>query len=358
MKGQDNRTSKSTGDQAMAELDHELGNVVNGLLGMARLVRESGLSAEQDYWVEAIEQSGQQLARLVEAFRLQGAAPDYRLPFHPIHLDGVRLLEQALISRSLAARAAGNRLLLIADPALARHWRSDPRLLMQLLDNLLVNAVEATRSGTILLEAAVERSGRRSPGTLILRVTDSGPGIDRALGQRMFDAYQRGSGTPGQARRGLGLFICRRIVQEMGGRIGWSNLEEGGACFEVSLPEVVMAVPQNPVPPPQLLSSLKCRLRLAGAVRDSVAALLERLGVRWVLDSAGRARRGSLTVLIEEQAPGPGDPGPVIVLSADHPRRAAASGIRLRAPILEGTLGPALLQLALEGVSAPDEGRG
>ena len=116
-----------------------------------------------------------------------------------------------------------------------------------------------------------------------------------------------------------------------------------------------------PLPCPLFLevkSSLHCRLRLEGAVRESVAALLERLGVRWTLDTAEAACRGNLAVLIDEQAPGPGEPGPILSLSVTHPRRIRESELRLRAPILEGTLGPALLQLALEGLSAPDAGQG
>jgi hypothetical protein len=262
-----------------------------------------------------------------------------------------------LISHSLAARAAGNRLLLIVDPALPRHWRCDPCLLRQLLDNLIGNAVEATRSGAIHIEALAESSGRGPYTSLTLRISDTGPGIDEALGQRVFDAYQRGAGSE-SAGRGLGLFICRNIVRAMGGRIRWSNLDEGGACFELSLPKVVVPAPRAPVPAPRLLRAINCRLRLEGPVRESVTALLDRLGVGWTPDGLERAGRRRFEVLVEEQAPGPGEPGPNLLLSVVNPRGAAPSELQLRAPILEGTLGPALLQLALEEFSAPGAGRG
>ena len=74
MKGRNHRNPSGRNERAMAMLGHELDNVLNGLLGMTQLLRESGLSPEQDRWSCAIEQSGRQMRRLVARFR-SGAGP-------------------------------------------------------------------------------------------------------------------------------------------------------------------------------------------------------------------------------------------------------------------------------------------
>lgn len=354
MKRQKNRTSETSAAQAAAELDHEVGNVVNGLLGMARLVRDSGVTAEQDYWLQAIEQSGLQLGRLIGAFGRQRTSGDWPVIVRRTRLDGVGLLEQILLSHTPAARHRGNQLLLTVSPRLARIWHTDPCLLRQVLDNLLSNAIKFTSSGRVVLKAAPRLADASSRDTLILRVTDSGPGIDEAVGRRMFEAYQQGPGAAG-AGSGLGLSICRSIVIAMDADLDWSSPGRGGACFELRVPDVVERGSRAILPTPRLLRSLHCRLDLAGALRGSVAAMLSRLGVRWSLGDAGVANDGAMQIVIEEA---PARPGPDLLLRVVHPAGASPAARRLRAPLLERTLGPKLLELALAGVSAPGAGEG
>ena len=357
MSRQEHRNPKPDVDQLMAELDHELGNVVNGLLGMTRLVRESGLSAEQDYWLEAIEQSGRQLGRLAKAFRRRAKTPERPVRAHATHLDGVDLIEQVLISHAPAARSGDNQLLLAVGAELARHWYADVCLLRQLLDNLLGNAIKFTRSGRILLEVVAETADDCRRDTLVIRVSDSGPGIDEAFGERMFEPYRQGP-EPGLAGTGLGLYICRNIARAMGGNIGWAKSGLGGASFELRVPGVIAVDQAAALAAPRLLRSLHCQLRLTGFVSESVGSILSRIGVRWSAEAAASGGRDELPIVIEAAPSHPLDPGPNLALRFAGPLRDRSPAQRLRAPILEGTLGPLLLQMALEALSARDAEEG
>ena len=103
------------------------------------------------------------------------------------------------------------------------------------IDQVLINLVNNARDAgatRIELEAAVVDSG--DGARLRLAVLDNGPGIPGEVLGRLFDQMvttkPRGVGT------GLGLRICRRIVEEMHGTISAANRPEGGACFEILLP--------------------------------------------------------------------------------------------------------------------------
>jgi anti-sigma regulatory factor (Ser/Thr protein kinase) len=346
MKADKNGISPVSSNQGVAELGHELGNVLNGLLGMTRLVRDSGLNAEQERWLRAIEQSGRQMRWLVDAFRCEPGCPDPAIPHHPVRLDGIDMLEQALLAHAPSARDSFNRLLLVADPQLPRYWMCDPRPLRQVLDNLLGNALKFTNSGEVVLEA--ERPGRQKagPGDLRITVTDSGPGIDATLGSRMFAAYEQGeaSVTGRSMGRGLGLFIARRIVESMGGAISWSSPANGGVRFEVLLPGVLAHEPAaSGKLPTGMLRNLDCQVDLAGPLRRSVIGCLARLGTGH-RHQEGEWLRVSLTEL-----PMTGDhPGPVLGLTAQTAAGEVIGSKRLQAPILECSLGPLLLEFALE----------
>lgn len=347
-------------NQSMAILGHELDNVLNGLLGMARLLRESGLNPEQDRWSRAIEQSGRQMLRLVSAFRADDQVRDQGPPDEPgttdplppglAHrpLDGIDLLEQAVLSQAPLAARQGNRLLLTVDPELPQVWHGDTCRLRQLLDNLLGNANKFTSGGEILLQAARGPAGAgETDRRLLLAVTDSGPGVEAAAAARIFDAWAQGSERTRlvYGGSGLGLFVCRQAVRAMGGSIALSSPPGGGARFEVGLPGLLQGNGQPPVPLTRILQRLSCRLDLAEPLATSVAGWLIRLGV--CRQNPDR-REPRLCLRISELPPAVGQPAPILVLAPVDGCGPAGRARRLAAPIVGSSLGPVLLEMALE----------
>jgi two-component system sensor histidine kinase KdpD len=105
----------------------------------------------------------------------------------------------------------------------------DPLLIEQVLMNLLDNTVKYTPAGTpIELRAEVERDA------ILIKVADRGPGIPKGGEERIFEKFVRGSTTGGGI--GLGLTICRAIINAHGGRIWAENRPGGGAIFLFTLP--------------------------------------------------------------------------------------------------------------------------
>ena len=333
-------------------LQHELGNVVHGVACIAGLLRESGLDARQRRWLATIDQACGQISGIVEHARRRRLNPAD--PPRTVRLNGVALLEDTLLAHAPAAAGAGVDLMLRVAPALPAYWRSDPCLLRQLLDNLVSNAVRYARNGSVRLEASPAPD---AGGTLVIRVLDSGPGVEDL--ERLFEPRWRGvAGCDGPPGDGLGLYICRAIVETLGGSIRCRNRHAGGACFEVRLPG---ALPDDVCnwPPLRALGGVACRLELDSDRADCVGALLTRLGVAWRpgRSAVADAPRAELYCVVRRAGRGPGAASGLMIL-VEHPR-SAVPPVHVPAPVLESSLESALYRLLLEGRGAiPREARG
>jgi len=355
MKGQKGDFPSTTfpDDHSVTMLGHELGNVLNGLLGMAELLGDSGLSAEQDRWLTAIEHSGRQMQALISTVRFLEGGAELNIVPRKRRADGMELLEQVMISHTPAARLRNNRLLLVTEPGLPRHWYCDACLVRQLLDNLVGNAIKFTCAGEIVVEVTSAPGTGAAGEMLEFRITDTGPGLGAVAEKQIFGAYQRSSPSHGDnpGDRGLGLFICRKIVLAMNGRISCSSPEGGGACFEMALPEALILQQDDlPVLRSSLLAQVRCQLELGYPLRRSVENFLTRLGVRWSNHepTAVRSSGYGLTLVISDAARTPGNHLPGLLLTPlSHSGRAPGSRI-LDAPVLESSLGALLLEFALQ----------
>jgi hypothetical protein len=337
-------------DHNLLILGHELGNVLNGLLGMAELLGDSGLTVEQGRWLRAIEVSGKQMKSLIRSVCCFDAPGQPGIIPHCERVDGIDLLEQVVISHTPAARSRNNHLFLIAEPKLSRYWRVDACLVRQLLDNLVGNAIKFTRSGEIVIGAEPVLVDGNPEQAIRLIVSDTGPGIDGVATEHIFGAYHRctDTGKESTGNRGLGLYICRSIAMAMGGQITSTTAEGGGARFEVVLPGALsIEEPGRTMLRSTLLELVQCQLRLGTVLRRSVANFLARLGVKYSDREVSPPVDGF--VLLISEAPGQWSRESLSLLFTPHPGCSVAPQRKiLEAPLLESTIGAVLLETALE----------
>ncbi|WP_298952598.1 ATP-binding protein [uncultured Methylobacterium sp.] len=216
----------------LATVSHEFRTPLNGILGMAALLRETRLDPEQRTYVEAVRTSGEALLTLIdgildfskiEAGRLDLAAA----PF------AAGLLVEGVVEL-LAPRAQDKGIEIAADIAedLPAQVTGDGDRVRQILLNLAGNAIKFTETGGVGVAAAWE------DGALVLSVRDTGPGIPPERLPLVFEEFEQGDGSASRRHEGtgLGLAITRRLVTRMGGRIEAESRPGAGSRFTVVLP--------------------------------------------------------------------------------------------------------------------------
>jgi two-component system sensor histidine kinase KdpD len=215
----------------LAGISHDLRTPLAAIVGAASSLAEDPerLAPEaRRELARTIYDEGQRMATLanniLDMARLDAGAVQLKLDWYPLEeiVGGV-------LTR-LHSRLEG-RPVRIALPKDAPLVKLDAVLIEQVLVNLLENALKYTPAGT-----AIDISAEFAPGAVTVSVADSGAGIPPGLEERLFDKFYRASPEGAQSGVGLGLTICRAIVEAHGGRIRAENRAAGGAVFRFTLP--------------------------------------------------------------------------------------------------------------------------
>ena len=219
--------------QFLANMSHEIRTPLNGVLGMAQILKMTGLDAKQSHYVETLQASGRALLDLIEDVldisKIEsGMAVFDQEPFDLFDLVG----GAAEVVRPIA-EGKGLALRLNMDPALPDHVLGDGKRVRQVLINMIGNAAKFTDEGSIHVRVRPVEADR-----ILFEVVDTGPGIPRDRHKQVFDRFAQvdDSATRRHGGTGLGLTICREIVERCGGRIGVESEPGAGACFWFDLP--------------------------------------------------------------------------------------------------------------------------
>lgn len=228
----------------LATVSHEFRTPLNGILGMADLLADTGPDAEQATYIEALRTSGEALLALVDDILDFAKVEAGKLELAEESFELVQLVETVAELMAPRAQAKGIELAAHIAPDLPARLIGDRDRLRQILLNLVGNAVKFTETGGVGL------SLRSSGSSLEIAVADTGPGIpadrlDVVFGE--FEQLDHGLGTR-QGGTGLGLAIVRRIVGLMGGEVRAESRVGEGATFRVLLPLRAADAPASRIP--------------------------------------------------------------------------------------------------------------
>lgn len=231
--------------EQLATLSHEFRTPLNGVLGMARLLDGTRLTAEQKSYVAALRESGDHLLALVNDVLDLARLGAGKIELHPAPTDIAGLLRQTAELMSPRAHEKGVEIAWACAADLPPVMADEGRL-RQILLNFTGNAVKFTESGGVLLSA--ERAGE---DRLRLIVSDTGPGVPEAARQRIFEPFVHADPSHGAVLggAGLGLAIVTRLTNAMSGYVGVGEAEGGGAEFwvEAAFPSAGRVAKERPL---------------------------------------------------------------------------------------------------------------
>jgi len=179
--------------------------------------------------LSSLDSETERLSTLVNDLAVVASLDEGTLRIHPRPTDLVPLIDSALDARRVRAASAGIALSRLGD---CDEIHIDPDRTTQILSNLMDNAVRYTPSGGTV-EVSIQQRG---PAVLV-RVSDSGPGIAADDLPYVFDRLWRGDAARGHdGNHGLGLAIARGLAIAQGGSLDVVNLPQGGCEFTLTLP--------------------------------------------------------------------------------------------------------------------------
>lgn len=219
----------------LATVSHEIRTPMNGIMGMARLLSGTRLSAEQRTYVASISSSADALMALIEDLLDFSRIEVGRFTPEPQPISPRELVNNVVELLAGKAYAKGLGLGCYVAPDVPQKILADPNRMRQVLINLVANATKFTENGGILVTVEME------PGDapdIVFGVADTGPGMtERDIG-RIFEEFEQvnSDSTRAQGGIGLGLAISKRLVEAMGGSIAATSEPGRGSRFAVRIP--------------------------------------------------------------------------------------------------------------------------
>lgn len=262
----------------LAMMSHEIRTPLNGVLGMVELLQHTRLDAQQTRYLNTISTSGESLLSLLNDILDLSKIESGKMTVEKREVQLIPLINDSILLYSRQARDKNLTLLADIGTPPYSHIYTDEVRLRQVLNNLLNNAIKFTDSGHILIRLEWQNFD------LKIHIEDTGIGISDEQRKILFQSFSQANNTIARqyGGTGLGLTICQKLMQLLGGSIELTSTPGAGSVFTISIKD---AEPTGLIP----MANLKgrhCYLEMGNDLEKSfVREIMSRLGLE---ESASR----------------------------------------------------------------------
>jgi signal transduction histidine kinase len=230
----------------LANMSHEIRTPMTAILGFTDLLREDGntsiLPEHRLQTIDTIKRASTHLMTVINDILDLSKIEAGKMTVEAIDTNLVRVLHEVTSLMRPRAIDKGLKLTVKLQSPIPERIVGDPTRLRQVLLNLIGNAIKFTDAGCVNISVCVEEQDDRS--LVLIDVEDTGPGMSPEQAARLFTPFCQADNTVTRkfGGTGLGLTICRRLAEMMGGNVDIvRTAPQAGACFRVTLPLLPIA---------------------------------------------------------------------------------------------------------------------
>jgi len=234
----------------LASMSHELRTPLNAILGFSRMLsQEQKINADQQEKLGIINRSGQHLLSMINDVLDLSKIESETIELKKRSFDLTALINEISVMLQSRATEKGVTLEVETEKVSFPYIKTDDGKLRQILINLLSNAVKFTDEGGATISYITESIPDEPNRCLVtIEVEDTGPGIDPARREKIFEPFVQESDMPERKGTGLGLSICKKYVEFMGGTIELESELGKGSLFRVRLSAKIAETPDVKTP--------------------------------------------------------------------------------------------------------------